>query len=635
MNDRKVIGLRIHWALILSFVIFYSFGIYGFLTVPSLGYVANTLVSIFLLSIFILFFKLSSNETFITTLSITTRDVYVFGSYFVIMSLLSVGNLFLPIDGDQLYHSQQAMLLSIKSVEALFTSHSITFIQNIPFVYCVWLVNIAILLCAIFLYFLTKKSRQPYILIGLSILFISLRYAMLAAGGNSSAFPTFRLFPIWLMGTLLSPSSFAFRMAAFVGLSIIMWTVYTLSSKRLSSTHSYLLGIFSGTIPVLFHIGGLVEMSLWTCLCLVLTLFFIDIWSEGKSVNYVQIVTLVVILSCMRVSCFIALIPIFGMMLYDYYHKKVTIADIRYALAPCLVLLPILFMSMYIGTPSTYHGVISLDPYVPENTNLIGRLGVAIHSGAFYTNVYNSIRIPLIFLLGIVPFIIFRNYKKGVLVTLLFTLYFVIFYSIEPGLWGHGRYIAEFIVPFIIYSIYLLSTLCKRNSIFLIVLLISGSIYNVYSYIHIPEMNTYSIGQDVYSKAINKRGEYFALSEFPYSFDQALVEAKKDGYAGKLYYSPGNGYGYFTEILSGYTISEIHLEKLIISKIGVGIDEKTADVIIANKDVKLVLINGSPQNKGTLNEKLAYNLQNKGWTPWKQFSNEKYKTVLYGFIRPD
>lgn len=632
MEKLNTVRITINWASVLSFVVFFTYGIYGFFTVPSFSKVTHSVVSAILFLLLICMLTLRGNQSFTSIVVLAKKDILIFLSYLVFLLFFSWKDLLTSIDGDQLYHAQQAMAPAFFVAQFL-SNHFYSIVQHISYSYLLWGINIGLLCAVLPLYFIAKRISNIYVYGGIGLMFLVSRFLVLYAGGNGSAFPAFRLFPLWVSGTIFSSSSFGFRMAAFIGLTALMFTVQYYAAKKLPFTYAYILGIFAGTIPVLLHVGTLVEMSLWACFCLIFTLFIIEEWADGKKVEYVKVISVIVIFSCMRVSGFVTLVPVVGMMFFDYIQNKITRREVFHALIPIAVLVPVILAGAYIGTPSSYHGLLSLNPYIEANASLFHRLIVAITSGTFFTNVYDSIRFPLVIFLILLPFLIIRNSKKLSLVVPLFVMYFILFYSIEPGLWGHGRYQAEYIVPFIVYSMYLFSRLLGQK--YKIVLLVLGVsiMSNIYLYTHMSEMNTASFGQDVYSTAMKNRSGYFVLSELPYNFKDALQSAKQDGFAGKLYYSPGNGYGYFAEILSGYTVGEMKQEKLLVGNVGVGIGTTTAEIINVNKDISLVLINGSKNNRETLNEQLVYNLQKKGWLPWKEFANKEHGTVIYGFKR--
>lgn len=631
-SSKEVLQIYINWGTILTFVCFWMYGVYGFLSIPTFTIGTHIVVSFLLLGMLVYIYQSGRVHSFLVHATLTGRDILVFISYLIVMMLVFWKALFTDIDGDQLYHAQQAMMHALVGTQFI-GDHLSSLFGSVPFSYVMWGINIGVLFLSSALFLLIKNWKSTYVLVLLSCAFLLARFATIYEGGNGSAFPVFRLFPLWITGTLFSPSSFSFRLATFLGLLILMFFVYKYVSKRFSFAYAFIFGLFVGTIPVLLHVGTLVEMSLWAAFCLLVALFTVNSWCEGEKIHYISIISVIVVLSCMRVSGFITLVPIVGMLMFDFLHKKIQIKEVVYSLSPILVLLPVIFASVYIGTPASYHGLASLEPYVPSGTGLLGRLYIALDGGYFFTHIYNSIRFPLLLVLAVLPLLLLRNMKKLLLVGGLFVLYFILFYSIEPGLWGNGRYQAEYAVPFIIYSMCLFGKeVWGKYKVALLVLCI-GVISNLYLYSYASELNKASYGQDVYFNSMKKRGEYFIWSELPYNFKEALGAAKEEGFAGRVYYSPGNGYGYFSEILSGYTVEETQKQKSIISHIGVGISSSTAHTIHFDNNVGLVLVNGSGNNKETLNEQMVFQLKKYGWVKWKEFKNEEYQTVLSGFIR--
>lgn len=623
--------ININWATILTFVSLWSYGIFGFLTFKSWSLETNLILSIALLIVFLYVFKLRKKESFFDHIDITKKDVTVFVYYFLILLVLSFNGLSQSIDGDQLYHSEQAMKPALTVVNLL--SNHFSLLDNLSAINLVWVVNILFLFAGIFLYFIFRNKSEIYKIFSLGFLFIISRFSVLFLAGNAIAFPSFRLFPIWVSGLIFLDSEFSFRMATFIGLVLLMCFIYRKSSKVLSESQSFLFGLFVGTIPVLLHVGNLVELSIWASICFTFVLFTINDWANGENINYIKVISIITIFSLMRISSFITLAPIFVMMFFDFRKGKISKKEIIYSLSILLVLLPVVFASVYIGTPSTYPGDVSLNPYIPAHAPLLQRLWVVLKTGSFVTYVYNSIRFPLLAFLVILPILLLKNFKKLALTGLLFVFGFILFYSINPAFWGHGRYQAEYIVPFIVFGAYacflFLSEKFKYTNIFIIFFIIC----NIYLYLNISNMNASLRGQGVYSVFIKNYREYFVLSEFPYDSVTSLKEAKKDGYAGEVYYAPGNGYGYFSEILSGYSVAELKKEKLIISSVGDNLDNITAREINENKDIKLVIVNGSEKDRTLLPQKLADDLRVLGWANWKEFYNDKYGTTIYGLIR--
>ena len=70
---------------------------------------------------------------------------------------------------------------------------------------------------------------------------------------------------------------------------------------------AYLIALAVGTIPLLWHFGGIVEQSLWASICFVLVL--VDMITTNR-VNYMRLVCLVSVATIMRQPSFLALFPI-------------------------------------------------------------------------------------------------------------------------------------------------------------------------------------------------------------------------------------------------------------------------------------------------------------------------------------
>lgn len=633
-NPQKIVFVfNFNWAAIISFVFFWSYGFFGALTGKGFGFIKSSIISIFLCVIFIFFVNLwQKNDLFKDRFAIKNKDIIVFASFLIIMFFLSFSVINSSLVGDQLAHSQQSKLHSITFVYLL--SQTTDFFDGFNFSNLIYIIDLLTIIVGIFIYkFIRKKNFLFQLFVFLSI-FIFFRIIIINFGGMGGPHPPFRLFPLWFSSAIFSSSDFSFRLAQFIGLIGMMWLVQRFANKHLNFVNSWFFALTVGTIPVLWHVGVLPEQSIWTAISWILFLFYFFDAEEGKF-NYIRWISIISVFTLMRQSAFVALIPIFlilGLESYkEYRKKKLDHKKVFFMITPIFAMLPFLLNSMINGTSASYLGGITYN--IPEKSSVFYRIWAAIDSGILYNSIINSIRLPWLLFILISLFLIYKKPFKVVSVITFFISSIFVFYMINPSLWGMGRYQAEYAAPFVVIGFFYFFNFIYRQHKFIPKILpflaLPLIIYNIFVFKNLniynkPVEELYPIFTDV----IKEKGNYAILSEFPLEYKQAFNEAKKSGYAGKIFVA-GSTYGVFGEILNNFSVSEIISERNIYDSINnapSGIFSSRA--INNNKNIQMVIISDYFK-KGDLEEEL----ENFGWMEWKVFKNEKYNSIISGFIR--
>lgn len=610
--DKEIFILRFHWAAILAFVVFWSYGFFGALTSKSFGLVANIFISLILCGIFILFLWLwRKDDSYKDEIVIKNKDIFVFASFFLLMLILSFGNLTMPLNGDQLAHSQQSKLHSITLID--FLSNRIGFFNNVSYKWLIYIVDLLMIFTGFLFYKFTKNKSLLFKTIIFSSLFLFFRFAIVIFGGAAGPHPTFRLFPLWLSSAIFTSSDFSFRLAQFIGLIILMWFIQRSANKKFNFINSWLFALAVGTIPVLWHVGILAELSIWTAVLWTIFLLY------GKN-NYIRWISVISIFTLLRQSAFVALIPLFLIIIFDLVERReFDFKKIFILLIPILLMAPFLINSTAVGTPVSYQGDI------PSYQ----RVWSALNPGMVSNAIMNSIGWPWIIFLFIFPFFIFKNPVQISAILIFFIAGVYIFYMIDSGVWGLGRYQAEYIVPFIIFGFFLFVNFINSRydfaRKFLPVIFIFLIIYNVYVFENLAEFNKpIDELKTIFNKDIKIRGNYMILSEFPYEYNKAFKTAKENGYAGKIF-TAGATYGVFGEVLNGFSIADIKAEKNIYKQIQLDI---SAENINKNEDIQLVLISDLADG-----DKLKNDLENLGWKNWREFKNKEYGSTIFSLVR--
>jgi hypothetical protein len=647
--NETALHIQFNWLTIITSSYFWMYGVFGFFTIPKFGVLINSIFTFILLTCFLYLVYLRKKgdinrvAAYNDSFSLSYKDVSIGLLYIAIMLAVSSRELLVPISGDNFYHSQQSQVYGIHILQ--FLSIHTHALDTISFAGLLWVINIVFFFSVGFTYYFLRKRNFWLQASVLSFFFIALRILIYASGGNASPFPTLRLLPLWITSTVFGFSDFSLRLASFVPLVGLMIIVYMYSKVRFGTKVAFILGLVVGTIPVVWHTGLLVEFSIWTTLLFTYVLFFLY-QKETITQTYVRPLVVIGISTLMRVSGFVALIPLF---IHYLLSKKRSFQDIGtyilYAIPVAIMILPIIFGNAITGTSATYQGEVYDSLGITSHASLLSRLNVLVTHGYLYGIEYNSFHLPLLIILTLLPFLIFT--RKLVLwpALALFVICFILFFSVRPLLWGNGRYQAEYLAPLIIVAIFYIVLTFQRlisisglvKKILILIFLLCLLINNFYEFKHIPLYTKDVIGKSDYFENAKILGKYFILSEFPYDYKRALITAKEEGYATSTYYIPGNGYSYFAKILSGYTLEEMRYETGLRQSIGYEFSpntfSETIDRIKNNKDVTIILVNRAVLDKDFYPEKISDNLSYFGFKEWKNFREPMYGNTITGYIR--
>lgn len=629
--NKEIVAVNVNWAAILAFVFFWTYGFFG--AVSSGDRVVNTLLFIILTSIFLLLLFLwkKCHNFFEDRIVIRVRDIFVLCALLFILFPLSFANLNNSVVNDGLAHAQQAESHAINLIQIIY--NHVGSLGSMRFSNLIWIINLCLLVAgAVCVRFFRHKKFWINTTFYL-FLFAAFRGLIVLLGGSGSPHPPFRLFPLWLGSALFSPADISFRLAQFFGLLIFGLVVYKFAEKRIGFLNSFLLAFSAITIPVLWHVGILVEQSLWAAIAWSAVLIYMFLKPELTQKDYLRLFALVSMATLMRQTAFVALVPIAVRLAYDVLKKNIRIRDVWIPASPLLVMMPFLLHGIMNGTPVSYvpggaQLIISAD--VPG----IWRVVFALRSGAVWTSITNSVQGVWLFFAGLALIFSFKRILRFVELISLLASGIVIFYLVTPGVWGVGRYQAEYVVPFAILGIFCAAVFLKEKFNVMRYVLPLGfiilSVYNIYIFKRIPALN---LPMDklvpVFNEQIKKPGGYSILSEFPYNYREALTAVRESGYAGSMYLH-GSTYGAFPQILGGFSVADVAFAKNLMGANGVrsGAIRFSSEDIQNDKRIQLVLISDVADGGA-----LASELKQLGWKEWKNFSNMEYGSTIYGLIR--
>lgn len=616
MKDLQKINFN--WAAILAFVTFWSYGYYGAVSSDKIGFIWNAAITVILYSMFLFYiFLYRKSAEYKDAISITKEDILTFFSYAVILLALSFDGMRNPLQGDQIFHAQYSQLQPLHLIFNLAGKTDI--LNNFVFAHLLYILDLAVLILAVGLCYAFRRRSLTLKVMILSAVFIFCRAIIWRYGGYPGGHPPFRFFPLWLSSSIFSVNDVSFRLPQFIGLIGLMVVTRRLAMKRLGTLESWLFGLAIGTVPVLWHIGTLAVESIWTSIAWIALLLSISACEDFENFKWIRWVSLVSIFALMRQSAFVGLIPIFALFIFrGMERKKVDVKKGLLMMIPVFVMLPLLIKSMIFGMPSSY--ISGEVDFIPEGASSLQRLLIAVTSGIAARSILSSLT-PVWFIFLPLAFIPFRygvrNLLKPAVNLLFFSAAFSVFYLVSATQWGASKYQAEYAVPFAAIGLFNVLVKVKESSkgffkMSSAAILVALIAFNIFIFKNMYAMKSSGI-----------------IFENSYSYNEAMKTIKKEGLIGR-YIMVGSTYGVFTEILNGFTVSEVMRSrgkfKRLIKALGV------VDLNLLNNDpdIKIILISDAFESQKI--DLMTY-LKTHGWREWLDFRHPKSGTTIYGFKR--
>lgn len=623
-------SIKIDWAAILAFCTFWTYAFYAAVSGHNKAiFSSSTSVfffigsSLILTSIFIFFLEayFYKKKIFEDELKYSIADRNVLILYLLVMLLLSWSELNNQINADHLFHVTITLMHATQATYIL--AKKIPSIENFEFRNVVYVINALLLIgSCIFIYVTNKLPRLTRIILYLFAFFL-FRFAVIYLGGGyQDQHPPLRLFPIWLSSTIFYPSNFSVRFSQFIGLITLMFISYKFADRYFSAIKAILFGFVVGTIPILWHVGVLVEFSIWSSLCATYLIYCLldKAFNENYTFNLIRISSVVAIGILLRqpnIACVFLLMVIF---FYSYYYENQdSWKKFLIYLSPLLIALPFTFNSILIGTPATSTEAISsvLSGVFFSITSKIGLYSMV--NGALYWIVF----IPFILLI----------YRKNKIIAgsiLLFLLIdYIQFYSIRQVLWGVGKYQAEYVIPFAIIGFFLflyffVKKIYLYTAICILLVVVNSCVFkNLYNF----NKSSSKMLQNSYLNKIKEPFGLIILSEFISPYNEALAAVRNAGYSANVYIY-GCVYGILPQVLAGYKVRDVvvnHQDFELLKGCSV---EDLVEKWNQNKRIKILLFSDIPDNSKMIND-----LKMKGWVNWEKFRDEKHKSVIVGLIR--
>jgi hypothetical protein len=530
------------------------------------------------------------------------------------------------MSGDNFYHTQQAFVYAIKIIEKV--TPYISFFSSYSFASMVQFVSLLLVLVAGGVIYFLRKTPLWVRMVVYGLLFILLRTAVLHFGGNTSAFPPFRLFPLFLSGTLFGVHEFSFRLSSLCLIAVLSVYLFNEIRREKHILLSWVAILSIVTVPLFLHVGTLVESSVVAFVAGTFVLLRLNT-PHLTHREYGAVSLAIAIASAMRVSSFLLFLPVALHFFLTRRQSKEEIYSLATRVSPALIVTTCFIVVSFIqGSPASYGGESYSALGVEEGASFIERFIRAFNGGYIYTSLYNSFHILLV-----LPVALFFLAKRKTLIMygVFFSCSLALFFSISPGLWGNGRYQAEYFLPLVVISLVMLFTRIK----YLSALLFAGILvaYNITLFYSIPELNQAVIGYKSYFDQAKEKGKYFVLSEMPFEYRAPLAYFKSEGLGEHVYYIPGDGYSYMTKIMSGYSLSEIATEGKFRQEIGITYSTTTYASIVNNRNITSLIIHRAKKDTSFSNESLMKELDFSVWKLEKVYTNVPYGNLTEVYTR--
>ena len=626
---RPVHVINFNWASILFSSFFLAYGYYGAITpeysqfkasyassIPMLGFIATVFVFFGLLA-----WKMP--DRFQDSIKIHRKDFFVFFSYFAIFFVFSFNQLQFSLFSDEIAYAATSHGQSIYISLAL--EKYLHVLDGLHFQYLVQFISLVFLVSLLGLIVLSKRFGWKNRIIIFLLLLILGRLVFSAAHGNSSPHPPLQLIPPFVFGSLFGITDFSFKLSYFFAYTFFILVLYRMMHRVFAFHLSYLIALAVGTMPLLWHLGGVVEHALWAAVCF--TLVLAEIITSTK-LNYPRLVSFISIATLMRQPSFLAIFPILILFLADEAKTRdwgKLPFKLLIILSPTLLFIPFLGASLVRGTPST--------DALSESSGL-GRVLEAVNSNIIWESISGSVPYWWIILVPLAFIPLSREtVGKNAVFLLFFTSAIFIYYSIHPSLWGYAKYQAEYAVPFAVSGLIFLafklsgSIHSRRVLAALVSILI---LLNIVDFVRASQGGNMRMDSalEARSDASGKQGQnnHFPVA-FPYNYHDAYDVIKKENLAENSY-SIGATYGILPEIMNGYSVKAIRAAHEIFIKqepnrLKAPDEGWSVDLIEQDDRIKAVLL-GSVSNK----QKLMGQFKDKGWGVMGEYRNIQYGTSV-------
>jgi hypothetical protein len=634
-QQRKLlVTIEFNWAWVIFFTFFIAYGYYGAIAPGYAAYKTNWAASLgqtILLCGIQTAFGLAAwkkSSYFKDSISIYTKDLLVCFSLLLIGFVFSHERLQYSLFSDEISYAGSAHGHSIYIVLAL--GKYFAALGGVTAQYLIQAVSFLMLASVGALIFFSSRWTPKTKIIIFVILLMLGRIVFAIKGGNGSPHPPLHLLPLFLTGSLFGLNDLSFKLSYFLTYAIFLTVLYRMLLRIFSSNVSYITVLAIGTIPLLSYLSTVVEHSFWALICF--TLILVEIITSPK-LNYSRLICFVSIAVLMRQPTFLVFLPIFLLLAIEIYQLGLIGRLLRSSWViylPLLLFLPFLLASLLYGTPST-------DPL--GQGSMLERVKLAAESGVILDSVFRSI--PLWWLIFL-PFAFIplsaSTVSRNIGLLLFGIIAMVVYYSINPSLWGYAKYQAEYAAPFVIAGLLLLMVRIKqlKQAKFILIACTAGLLtLNVMELMGQPHLKKIE-GQNLEKKfdvSLEADEIKYLVAAIPYKYKEAYSFIRQERLDGSTY-SIGATYGILPEVMNSLSVRAIRSSYDIYTgqqanRLNSMTADLRVDVIESDNRIQAVMI-GPIAGK----QKLIEDFRQRNWKEVAEFRNMQYRTTVLIMRRP-
>ncbi len=496
--------------------------------------------------IFFYLYKKNLSDKISLKISFNNREIIFFIGLLLILFFLIFSELKVPLFIDELAFTRRGTRTALFSSFFFLHILDIDYLKTIPLKIVIQFLNLLqIFFIVLIFYFLKKKPNVLNLIFILSVTFI-LRY-LLKDGVHHP--PLNHLFSTIFI-SFFGLSHIVIRLSYFLPFLIFLFVLYKLVRESFDEKVSMIFILTLSTFPLLFIASVFPDHSIWSCFVFTYLLFYIVI---KKNIDYRFCILIISLGILFRISIFSSFILIGLCFIGDVLHKKFLLIDkiiylIKTQKIPLIILifLPLFFVSI-VGTPA-FEGV--------DNVNSFSYFLEAIKSKIIIYSFIKQIPVWYYIFFG---FIFFLRRKIAILVFFIFNL--IIYFSVNPGLWGLAKYVLEYGIPFFLLGHFIFTKLLMdKKKIFLVYIInIAIVILNISDVHKFPKSNLSA--DEIFETGFfkpnrNKEKNTKYILKIPYSYDKAFnYIAEKKSKKNTLFL--GTTYGFLPQILENYSYNEL------------------------------------------------------------------------------
>jgi hypothetical protein len=495
--------------------------------------------------IFFYYYVRFPNNYLVYKIELKSEESIFFIFLFLFLIILLFYELQVPLMGDEIAPTKRSARNAYFASFLFLKIFDINFFKEISFKY---LIHFFSFLQIIFIYLiaiaLKKKKFFNFILI--LLLSIFLRLLIKDATHHPPLNHIFSSFFISIFGL----EHEIVRISYLTIFCFFLIFYYQLLREYLSKIQAKIFILSVASFPLLTIASVVPDHSIWSSLIFIYLISYVIL---EKKINFRFCILIISIGILFRISIFSAFSLIGMCFLIDSINKKFSFYEKlkqlilkEKILVIVLIFLPLFLISL-LGNPA-FEGV--------QNISSFKLFYDALNSNVIINSIIKEV--PFWYYLFFI-FIFFIKRKFEIII--FFILNLVIYFSINPEIWGGAKYVLEYALPFLIGGHLIFTKMLFDNKNFLLLVFLNLLIF-VLNISDIQKFHNVRISGDLMNdmnyqkllKSSDKKTKYYLKN--PYRYDDGLNYIKKIKKQ-KNSLLLGQTYGFFPEIMEGYNFKDI------------------------------------------------------------------------------